>query len=867
MKSTKLTAALLAAATAIAPFSFNTPSLLTPPTVFAEDSGALTTLPEWIPTDFDSATDFRNTYGATHIENGLICIVYPERVKKGSKNGTFGYKLQPSFNMGQTLKQEIYTHEHSETCFNVFVYQPQKQGDLALQIVDPHAISDEGDKPVEPPLILAYSFSVDNGLSITETDIYSWLPDSKTEYNEYMKQHGEVSIKDNYVVFCTMTIDQFGDKWEADSTNKYENIIYLQSSDCTMQVPDLYDDGSVDIIYVYQAKKDGYEKLSWTRTSNRRPEQDAPTTYTLTADCAILDDAQTILLPGQMRTTLIDYDTGKKIALTEGKTPSIWTNISNGGVSTGPILMMETNPAIVDNDLGKSVGSGHFSFGLDQDHLPDGYIFPGNDSRPGYYSGTIIPKDHLTVTKYDNGAADIIFKLTQNPAILSKDTIRFTFVDAETGEPVQNTGDADAYLFGASLSYFPNGESNPRYIGENISIGTEPYIWDVELHASAGMRLNDINDFSFHAVTLPDGCELDTDGIKTTLYEHNAMDVIVPLKFTLKGDVNKDGTFNTDDVILLKKWLSAEADTKLGDWKAADFNSDNLLNAVDLSMMKQELLKQAVKAYVEPDVFYEWGMMFIVQGSLKDELKLYTGPAESYEVITSIPAGTRLMEKGYQSGCNEWIFTEYNGQYGWIRTVGDDGETSIIYYEVAPAKPVIYLYPEQETDIHIELELTESELNTTYPKYNNGWDVTAFPDGTLLNKSDGSHHRYLFWDAVNCRTRFDFSRGFCIAGDDTERFLKDKLTYMGLTEDEMNELLVYWLPLMEHHAYNLIAFQSDAYTESAKLTVTPAPDSECRIFMAYVPLEEAVEIEPQQLEPFERTGFAVVEWGGVEIRQ
>ncbi|MCR5306728.1 MAG: hypothetical protein K6E36_09535 [Oscillospiraceae bacterium] len=71
---------------------------------------------------------------------------------------------------------------------------------------------------------------------------------------------------------------------------------------------------------------------------------------------------------------------------------------------------------------------------------------------------------------------------------------------------------------------------------------------------------------------------------------------------------------------------------------------------------------------------------------------------------------------------------------------------------------------------------------------------------------------------------------------------------------------------MEHHAYNLIAFQDKAYTDSAKLTVTPAPDSECRIFMAYIPLEEAVEIEPQQLETFERTGFAVVEWGGAEVR-
>ncbi|MCR4889261.1 MAG: hypothetical protein K5979_08820 [Ruminococcus sp.] len=70
---------------------------------------------------------------------------------------------------------------------------------------------------------------------------------------------------------------------------------------------------------------------------------------------------------------------------------------------------------------------------------------------------------------------------------------------------------------------------------------------------------------------------------------------------------------------------------------------------------------------------------------------------------------------------------------------------------------------------------------------------------------------------------------------------------------------------MEHNAYNLISFQGDAYTNSAKLNITPSPDSECRIFMAYVPLDDAVDIEPQQLETFERKEFSVIEWGGAEI--
>ena len=329
----------------------------------------------------------------------------------------------------------------------------------------------------------------------------------------------------------------------------------------------------------------------------------------------------------------------------------------------------------------------------------------------------------------------------------------------------------------------------------------------------------------------------------------------------IKGDVNTDRVFDISDVVLVQKWLLGVPNTKLADWKAADFCNDNKLDVIDLCLMKRELTKKMVTTYVEPDERFEFGIPFRV---LEDELKMYAGPDESYNVITSIPAGTRLAESGVKNNNNTWLFTEYNGQCGWINTLGPFGKM-VIRFDEAAKKPVIYLYPKKVTDVHVELELMESELNTTYPKYNNGWDVTAYPDGTLLNKADNTHHKYLFWDSVNCHTRFDFSNGFCVAGSDTESFLKEKLTYMGLNEQEMNEFIVYWLPLMEHNAYNLISFQGDAYTDSAKLDITPTPDSECRVFMAYVPLEKNVNIEPQQLDTFERKGFSVVEWGGVEV--
>lgn len=48
-------------------------------------------------------------------------------------------------------------------------------------------------------------------------------------------------------------------------------------------------------------------------------------------------------------------------------------------------------------------------------------------------------------------------------------------------------------------------------------------------------------------------------------------------------------------------------------------------------------------------------------------------------------------------------------------------------------------------------------------------------------------------------------------------------------------------------------------------TVSPEPDSVLRVFMAWQGLEAAVDIQPQELPTFQRSGFTVVEWGGAEI--
>ena len=60
------------------------------------------------------------------------------------------------------------------------------------------------------------------------------------------------------------------------------------------------------------------------------------------------------------------------------------------------------------------------------------------------------------------------------------------------------------------------------------------------------------------------------------------------------GDANGDGEFNVADAVLLQKWLLAEPDVYIQNWKAVDFHNDNELNVFDLCLMKSELIRKNV---------------------------------------------------------------------------------------------------------------------------------------------------------------------------------------------------------------------------------------------------------------------------------
>ena len=184
-------------------------------------------------------------------------------------------------------------------------------------------------------------------------------------------------------------------------------------------------------------------------------------------------------------------------------------------------------------------------------------------------------------------------------------------------------------------------------------------------------------------------------------------------------------------------------------------------------------------------------------------------------------------------------------------------------FESAKEKPVIYLYPEEQTDVSVQVNFPlGGEFTCTYPEYGNGWNVTAMPDGTLYDMN-GDEYYCLYWEGKS-RDVMDDSKGFCVAGKDTAKFLREKLMYIGLSAREANEFIIYWLPKMQDNPYNVITLHTDDYARSVPLTVSPAPDTQIRVFMTYYSSDTPVDIPEQKLPHYERNGFTLVEWGGSE---
>jgi hypothetical protein len=185
-------------------------------------------------------------------------------------------------------------------------------------------------------------------------------------------------------------------------------------------------------------------------------------------------------------------------------------------------------------------------------------------------------------------------------------------------------------------------------------------------------------------------------------------------------------------------------------------------------------------------------------------------------------------------------------------------------------KPAIYLYPETQQEITITHDF-KGKVTTTYPDYGSAWKVIAQPDGKLLNIKDNKIYNYLFWEGEYGfpPIHYQFKDGFYVEKKDYTEFLQSKLTHIGLQQTEINDFIVFWLPVLNQNPFSFIRFRvNDNIDHTSILNIQPEPETLLRVFMEFKGLQSLNGLErlpEQHLDPNQRIGFTVVEWGGSEI--
>lgn len=210
-----------------------------------------------------------------------------------------------------------------------------------------------------------------------------------------------------------------------------------------------------------------------------------------------------------------------------------------------------------------------------------------------------------------------------------------------------------------------------------------------------------------------------------------------------------------------------------------------------------------------------------------------------------------------------FLYTDkFNGQYACDKNLGFyciSPEGDFLAFD--PGKPVIYLYPTEETNVSVRV--WPKQMMESVPQYLDGWDVIAFPNGDIYNPKDDKKYPYLFWEGKSDRPVVDRSMGFVVDSGGIENFLEEKLKQQGLNKSEISDFVEYWAPRMKSKLYVYVYFmpQSD-YDALVPFEINPKPDTVIRVYMLFKSLDKPINVEPQEFSAPERRGFTMVEWGG-----
>jgi hypothetical protein len=246
-----------------------------------------------------------------------------------------------------------------------------------------------------------------------------------------------------------------------------------------------------------------------------------------------------------------------------------------------------------------------------------------------------------------------------------------------------------------------------------------------------------------------------------------------------------------------------------------------------------------------------------VDGQTVYEFKAYTHPAVSVFYDSYVVGRKKtITQKEYFEQHN---LIAMKNELGYYVLLGN----SEFQPNAECAKPVIYLYPETQTYLSVKVgaDVTKSE-----PLYNptTGWRVLANPNGTLLTPTGVFDS--LFWDGTGFGVYPNITSGTVVKQEDVRSTIVKHLGTMGLNNKEISDFLEYWMPLMPDTTYIRLSWlTTDEMNKLAPLELSVKPDTMIRVFLDFEGSNELITIPTQKIPHFQRSGFTLVEWGGLRI--
>ncbi|MFH1195563.1 MAG: hypothetical protein V1720_07600 [bacterium] len=179
---------------------------------------------------------------------------------------------------------------------------------------------------------------------------------------------------------------------------------------------------------------------------------------------------------------------------------------------------------------------------------------------------------------------------------------------------------------------------------------------------------------------------------------------------------------------------------------------------------------------------------------------------------------------------------------------------------VTARKPNIYLYPEKNCSLHIQLEFPEGGLITqSIPEYGRGWNVDIDSAGKINGVYD-----FLFYESKTPNL-FQYTSGWIVERDSLEIFFRSNLSEAGFIKHEINDFIEYWIPRLTDSPYYIIYPQFIGEIEKMiQLKFSIQPDNILRLFYVVKTTNSLeVKLNTPRIPYFNRKGFVVAEWGVV----